>query len=714
MNNNYQNNLKIIEIPVEKISPNPFQPRLSFDDKSISTLAESIRQYGVLQPIVVTRKGDDFELVSGERRLRASKLAGLKTIPAIIRDFEHRDDEKFELAIIENLQREDLNPVDKAKAFKKLAEEFNLTHSQIASKLGKSREYISNSLRILSLPDDILEYIKKGEVSEGHAKPLLMLNDKPFEQKELLNKILNHNLSVRSALQLVKSSLGQKKKEDENIDPEIKNIEKKLSEKLGTRVHIDKKNEGEGGVLSIEYFSREDLEKIVNLVKGQGLSSAPILALAEEEDIDESFSAEKKFEESFLSDKFVDEHEEKKEAVLENEALANEEIIDSEIEELESEKTPETLVKDEKEKNIEEIKENESEEKKEDDLDGYKITSFSIVGSGSEDKEEEIDKIDEKIEKKEGEENFEEKREFFEEKREFINNFAIPDLEKNDEGKNKEGEINPVLNSELDVEKGIEVNDGHISPEEIKEEVPGFEGKKRYNIFADNLDLEDSLNEIDFSVKKDEKDIATLIEKKEDNFETKTESNNLQEEINSILSESKIINSENDGKNDSEDSLELLSKENKESVNGLNNNSENNDNEGGSIYQEFLRKKKEAMREKEVEKEINEKVEEEVFRPELKKLNSDFQSNAYFLDNYKNNNEDNIPRKNEEVIESGNNNENENLGIKAEPIFTGDSFIPKKEINEVQDEIVDIPVKKQSGNNEDEDLYKKDLGSFKF
>jgi ParB family chromosome partitioning protein len=148
------------EIPVELISPNPYQPRRDFNESNLSSLAESIRQYGVMQPIVVTKKKDDsFELISGERRLRASKIAGKQSIPAIIRNHEHSDGEKFELAIIENLQREDLNPVDRARSFKRLVEEFDLTHGEIAQKMGKSREYISNSLRLLTLPDNILDAI---------------------------------------------------------------------------------------------------------------------------------------------------------------------------------------------------------------------------------------------------------------------------------------------------------------------------------------------------------------------------------------------------------------------------------------------------------------------------------------------------------------------------------------------------------------------------
>ncbi len=275
---NQDNKMMVVNVAVDKISPNPYQPRKFFDDDKISSLAESIRQYGVMQPIVLTKKSkDQYELISGERRWRASKLAGLQSIPAIIRDYEHSNEEKFELAIIENVQREDLNPVDKAKAFKKLTDEFGLTHSQIASKLGKSREYISNSLRLLALPDTILDVIARGDISEGHSKPLLMLNDRPYEQQELLKKIINNNLTVRAAIQTVRSLLNTSQKSQSENDPDLAKIEKKLAEKLGTKVHIDSKKEGDGGKLTIEYFSKKDLEKIVNLVRGQGLSTTPIL-----------------------------------------------------------------------------------------------------------------------------------------------------------------------------------------------------------------------------------------------------------------------------------------------------------------------------------------------------------------------------------------------------------------------------------------------------
>jgi ParB family transcriptional regulator, chromosome partitioning protein len=174
-------------VEVEKVVPNPFQPRREFDQNKLQELADSIRMYGVLQPLTVTRKEiqredgtfySEYELIAGERRLRASKLAGVAQVPVIIRDGEQSEQEKLELAIIENLQREDLNAVDRAIAFRQLADQFGLSHAQVAQKVGRSREYVSNSIRLLGLPEHMLDSLKRGEMMEGHARTLLMLTDR--------------------------------------------------------------------------------------------------------------------------------------------------------------------------------------------------------------------------------------------------------------------------------------------------------------------------------------------------------------------------------------------------------------------------------------------------------------------------------------------------------------------------------------------------------
>ena len=192
----------IFWVDVNKIKPNPFQPRHEFDEDSMRALADSIKQYGVLQALVVTRKeiikddglGVEYELIAGERRLRASKIAGLSQVPVIIRVGEGDDNKddlmKLELAIIENVQREDLNPVERARAFKKLTEQFGFKHHQIAQKIGKSRVYVSNTMRILDLPEEMLSAVSEGKINEGHTRPLLMLIDRPEEQRVLFQDIM--------------------------------------------------------------------------------------------------------------------------------------------------------------------------------------------------------------------------------------------------------------------------------------------------------------------------------------------------------------------------------------------------------------------------------------------------------------------------------------------------------------------------------------------
>lgn len=188
----YSNSIFWIE--VGKIKPNPFQPRKEFDERALASLADSIRQYGVLQPLVVTRTeverpdgglATEYELIAGERRLRASRLAGLGQVPAVIRTGDQSSKLKLELAIIENLQREDLNPIDRAEAFQKLSLEFKYKHTEIAKKIGMSREYVANSIRILALPQYILDALRAKQITEGHTRPLLMLGDRPAEQETL-------------------------------------------------------------------------------------------------------------------------------------------------------------------------------------------------------------------------------------------------------------------------------------------------------------------------------------------------------------------------------------------------------------------------------------------------------------------------------------------------------------------------------------------------
>lgn len=274
----YESN-SIFWIEVEKVVPNPFQPRREFDPAKLSELAESIRMYGILQPLVVTRReimsengsfSTEYELIAGERRLRASKLAGLSQVPVIIRSGEESQLMKLELAIIENLQREDLNAVDRAIAFKQLSEQFGLSHAQVAQKMGRSREYVSNSIRLLALPEAILNALRVNDISDGHARTLLMLNDRPVEQDVVFREILIKKLSVREVERITRKIATDKvrKKDWQNSDPELIEIERQFTETFGTRVQILKTDFG--GKLTIDYFAAEDLRKVLEVIhKGE-------------------------------------------------------------------------------------------------------------------------------------------------------------------------------------------------------------------------------------------------------------------------------------------------------------------------------------------------------------------------------------------------------------------------------------------------------------
>lgn len=267
-------NDSIFWVEIEKVQPNPFQPRKEFEEAKLKDLADSIRQYGILQPLVVTRKeiqkpdgglATEYELISGERRLRASKLAGLSQVPVLIRSTEETDQIKLELAIIENLQREDLNVVDRAKAFERLAKEFNFKHVDIAKKVGKSREYVSNTLRILLLPEIMLNALSEGKISEGHSRPLLMLADRKEEQLVLFKEMLFRKMTVREAeMSARKIAVERIRKVERLPDPELTELEEKLANTFGARVHIERKEKG--GKIMIDFFSNDDLRAILDAV----------------------------------------------------------------------------------------------------------------------------------------------------------------------------------------------------------------------------------------------------------------------------------------------------------------------------------------------------------------------------------------------------------------------------------------------------------------
>ena len=294
-------NDSIFWIEVDKIKPNPFQPRKEFNEAALQDLADSIRQYGVLQPLVVTRKeiqkadgglASEYELIAGERRLRASKIAGLAQVPVLIREGQETDMMKLELAIIENLQREDLNPIDRARAFDRLANEFGFKHAQIGEKIGKSREYVSNSLRLLTLPQEIQDALSAGGISEGHTRPVLMLADRPEEQKVLFQEIMQKKLTVREAESIARRiAYDRVRKHEYMFDPEMIEIEQALTEKLGTRVQIERREVG--GKLVIDFFSNDDLRGILAMLKEKREALAQQPAATSEGAVDDSSKEEK-------------------------------------------------------------------------------------------------------------------------------------------------------------------------------------------------------------------------------------------------------------------------------------------------------------------------------------------------------------------------------------------------------------------------------------
>ncbi len=270
----------VFQIEIDKIRPNPHQPRKEFNEESLKELAASIREFGVLQPLVIskiekeTENGTlvEYELIAGERRLMASKIAGLERVPVIIRKIDAQK-ERLELAIIENIQRADLNPIETARAFAKLQDEFRMTQREIAVRLGKSREAVANAVRLLSLPTNIQEALGRGQINESQARVLLMVED-IARQQALFNELLGGNLSVRELRRRVQKSESlpaDKNEESPNqtpaADPEISHLRERLEEALGTRVNIQKS--GKQGKISIAFFSPEELNGIIRKITGQ-------------------------------------------------------------------------------------------------------------------------------------------------------------------------------------------------------------------------------------------------------------------------------------------------------------------------------------------------------------------------------------------------------------------------------------------------------------
>lgn len=237
------------------IDPNPHQPRTSFDEAPLAELAASIREHGILQPLLVTRANNGrYQLIAGERRLRAAKLAGIATVPAIERTLDEQ--QKLELAIIENVQRENLNPIEAALSYKRLIDEFNLNQEEVSKKVGKARSTVANSLRLLSLPAEIKQGLNEGKITEGHARSILAIEDREA-QLSFYHNILANGMNVRQAESHVKERTD---KVQVNSDPHIRAAEKRLSEAVGTKVRIKPKQ------VIIEYYNEEDLERIFKIM----------------------------------------------------------------------------------------------------------------------------------------------------------------------------------------------------------------------------------------------------------------------------------------------------------------------------------------------------------------------------------------------------------------------------------------------------------------
>ena len=261
----------IKQLRLNEIDPNMDQPRKAFDDEKIQQLADSIKQHGVVQPIVVTREKNGYKIVAGERRWRAARLAGLDKIPVIIKDFS--DQEVMEVSLIENLQREDLNPLEEAQAYWELIRKYRMTQEQISKAIGKSRSAIANSLRLNKLDDSIKKLIFEEKLSEGHARAILSLPDLKM-QLEAAKQMISKGMNVREAEQFVKTLLEKKRAKktkalDEDILIEIKSIEDELKSIFGTKVRLKADSSNKGKIV-IEYYSDDELDRILAMLKRTG------------------------------------------------------------------------------------------------------------------------------------------------------------------------------------------------------------------------------------------------------------------------------------------------------------------------------------------------------------------------------------------------------------------------------------------------------------
>lgn len=258
----------IQEIDIDEIKPNENQPRKAFDEEKIKELASSIKEHGVLQPVILRKTKNGYELVAGERRWRAAKLAGVRKIPAVVKNLT--DVEVMQISLIENLQREDLTPLEEAMAYKRLMEEFGMTQEELASRIGKSRSQIANMVRLLNLEREIQEMISQGKITAGHARALLSVED-PKERMKIAKKIAVENISVRETEELaktlsIKSGKRAKKNQEEEINPALIHVTEQLQRALGTKVRI--KGSERRGKIEIDFYSEDELERILEVIVG--------------------------------------------------------------------------------------------------------------------------------------------------------------------------------------------------------------------------------------------------------------------------------------------------------------------------------------------------------------------------------------------------------------------------------------------------------------
>lgn len=259
------------EVRLDDITPNPYQPRKEFNEEKLAELASSIREYGLLQPLVVKPVGDKFQLIAGERRWRASRMAGLTAVPVVVNDADDRG--LMAIALVENLQREDLNPLEAAIAYRRLIDEFQLTQEEVAAQVGKSRPAVSNTLRLLTLPEDVQTAVASGELSEGHARALLGLSSQT-DVLSIWEQIREQGLSVRATEQLVRRSVRGVSRETKKPasrgpsrkDADLVDVEDQLRTALGTQVRL--KGDGSRGWIEIEYYGQEDLTRLLERILG--------------------------------------------------------------------------------------------------------------------------------------------------------------------------------------------------------------------------------------------------------------------------------------------------------------------------------------------------------------------------------------------------------------------------------------------------------------